>query len=71
MSEFWQNLDQGCSCCRDKTVGLAPALWIRSQMLVRRLRERDGKHAPSPSAWVGTPNDEGLPENSPHDCRAA
>jgi hypothetical protein len=40
MSEFWQSRDQGVPCCRDKTVGLAPALWIRSQMFVRRLRKR-------------------------------
>jgi hypothetical protein len=56
-----RTLTRGVPRCRDKTVGLAPALWIRSQMFVRRLRKRDWKHAPSPSAWVGTPNDEALP----------
>jgi hypothetical protein len=50
----------------------APALWIRSQMFVRRLRKRDG-NARAVTIGVGrnSPNDEGLPENSPHECRVA
>jgi hypothetical protein len=40
-------------------------------MFVRRLRKRDAKHAPSPSAWGGTPNDEALPELLSHVDTAA